>query len=178
MSDIEIRRAEYNDLGEVMALYRRTQQWLAAKGSDQWQPKDGRNDVLLERVRTNLSCSIERGECYVALRGDRVVGTITVDEFADPEFWRPTDDPGSALYLHRMIVDRSTAGAGVSDALLRLADDLAAKYGRPWLRLDAWRTNTPLHRYYQRQGFAHVRTVDLPHRGSGALFQRPVARRA
>ena len=45
--------------------------------------------------------------------------------------------------------------------------------GRKWLRLDAWRTNTALHDYYRRHGFADVSTISLPWRGSGALFQRP-----
>jgi hypothetical protein len=40
------------------------------------------------------------------------------------------------------------------------------------LRLDAWRTNEALHAYYRKAGFQHVRTVEYPHRGSGALFQR------
>jgi hypothetical protein len=49
-----------------------------------------------------------------------LVGTITVDEFADPEFWRPDDNPASALNLHRMM----------SEELLRFAEDLAAKQTR------------------------------------------------
>lgn len=53
--------------------------------------------------------------------------------------------------------------------------DQAARAGKTWLRLDAWRTNTALHDYYRRHGFTDVRIVDLPWRGSGALFQRPAA---
>ena len=33
--------------------------------------------------------------------------------------------------------------------------------------------NPGLQGYYRSRGFRHVRTVDLPHRASGALFQRP-----
>jgi ribosomal protein S18 acetylase RimI-like enzyme len=99
---------------------------------------------------------------------------ITVDDYADPEFWTAEDWPDSALYLHRMVVDRSAAGQNVGERLLDLAQDLAEASGKQWLRLDAWRTNTPLHSYYQQQGFNIVRIVSLSHRGSGALFQRPV----
>jgi hypothetical protein len=48
----------------------------------------------------------------------------------------------------------------------------ARETGKSWLRLDAWKTNLALHRYYRSQGFALLRVVDLPHRQSGALFQR------
>ena len=58
--------------------------------------------------------------------------------------------------------------------MLDWAADLAAGRGLTWLRLDAWRTSDRLHAYYRRHGFTHMRTVDLPHRGSGAIFQRRV----
>ncbi|MCE0445171.1 hypothetical protein LT493_08985 [Streptomyces tricolor] len=42
----------------------------------------------------------------------------------------------------------------------------------------AWRPGRPTAcctRYYLDQGFELLRIVDLPHRNSGALFQRPAA---
>jgi GNAT superfamily N-acetyltransferase len=160
-----------------MHLYREAQEWLSARGTDQWQPVDGRSEDLWQRVRTNIACSIEQGDCYLALWDGVPVGTITVDEYADPEFWRDEDDPRSALYVHRMIVARDMAGRGLGAELLRWAERKAAARGRRWLRADAWSTNTALHDYYKGQNFSHVRTVILPHRGSGALFQRRVPKR-
>ncbi|MCX4387635.1 hypothetical protein OG777_11920 [Micromonospora peucetia] len=53
--------------------------------------------------------------------------------------------------------------------------------GRPgeeaYLRLNAWKANAALHCYYLGQGFRHVRTVDVPGRNSGALFERPISLR-
>lgn len=168
---LTIRPATLDDLEIVAAMHREATEWLASKGLDQWQPRpDGRQGP--ERVRLAISRSIERGECYLAVDSNEPVGTITVDTYADPEFWTADDRPDEALYVHRMIVRRSHAGAGVGKALLDFAAELAAQAGRKWLRLDAWRTNTALHDYYRRQGFQHVRTLEYSHRGSGALFQR------
>jgi len=55
-----------------------------------------------------------------------------------------------------------------------MAAEMAADAGKQWLRQDAGRTNEDLHAYYRRLGFDHIRTVELPHCGSGALFQRRV----
>ncbi|GGN96281.1 hypothetical protein GCM10010112_87400 [Actinoplanes lobatus] len=74
-----------------------------------------------------------------------------------------------------MIVARSHAGLGIGGKLLAWVSEKAAEAGRHWLRLDAWRTNPHLHAYYLGHGFRHVRTIDLPHRGSGALFQRAIS---
>jgi GNAT superfamily N-acetyltransferase len=105
--------------------------------------------------------------------GDSVVGTLTLDDYADPEFWTDEDEPKSALYVHRMVVSRDAAGHDIGGAMLDWASDQATHAGKAWLRLDAWRTNTGLHNYYRRHGFADVRTISLPWRGSGAFFQRP-----
>ncbi len=100
------------------------------------------------------------------------MGTVTVQRQADLEWWAD-DDPESALYVHDLAVSRAAAGQSVGAQLLNWAGRLAARSEKPWLRLEAWKTNSVLHRYYLNQGFELLRIVDLPHRNSGALFQRP-----
>lgn len=168
---LTIRKAEPADLDTVEDLRAEATAWLASKGLDQWQRTNARFPT-----RARAADAIARGACYLAYDADgELVGTITVDEDADPEFWTPAERAESALYVHRMIVRRAAAGAGLGALLLDWAGHEAARAGHKWLRLDAWKTNKPLHRYYVRQGFEHLRTVELPHRGSGALFQRRTA---
>ena len=57
--------------------------------------------------------------------------------------------------------------------MLDWASRRAAAAGKRWLRLDAWASNTKLHDYYLGEQFKMVRLLQFPHRGSGALFQRP-----
>ncbi|MEU6669550.1 GNAT family N-acetyltransferase [Streptomyces sp. NPDC046727] len=158
-----IQAARPGDLEQVEALWMEARRWLAGRGLDQWQypPR-----------RWRWVEAIEAGDCHLVLRAGRPVATITVDERADPEWWS-ADDPSSALYVHDLAVSRAVAGQALGARLLDWASALAARRGKRWLRLDAWKTNGPLHRYYLEQGFALLRIVDLPHRNSGALFQRP-----
>jgi GNAT superfamily N-acetyltransferase len=161
-----LRRATPADQPAVEQLWRDASAWLASVGSDQWQypPRSAR-----------IAASIEAGTCWLVEHDGTPAATITVDDYADPEFWTPADDPGSALYVHRMIAARSHAGSGLGARMLDWAEGETAGVGRCWLRLDAWKRSAALHSYYRGQGFVHVRTVDLPHRGSGALFQRHAA---
>lgn len=172
MTDLTIRQARTDDLAKLVDMYMAAQRWLAEIGSDQWSNNSE------EKTRSRLGESIERGSCWIAEIERVPVGMITVDDNADPEFWKSQDDPDSALYVHRMVVDRLAVGKGIGGSLLDWAEDLAASLGRKWLRLDAWRTNAPLHAYYRRQGFDQVRIINLSHRGSGALFQRQVRPRS
>lgn len=171
---IEIRPSAMDDLPALEALYEQAQHWLTGKGLDQWQPPADDTGQLRERISRGITRAIERGTCYVAEQGPSIVGTITVDEYADPEFWNEQDDPASALYVHRMIIARSASGQCLGGQLLDWAARHAEQCGKKWIRLDAWRTNGDLQRYYRSEGMTLVRVVSLDHRGSGALFQRAV----
>ncbi|WP_328443159.1 GNAT family N-acetyltransferase [Amycolatopsis sp. NBC_00438] len=105
----------------------------------------------------------------------QAVATMTLHDEPPEGFWLAEDDPSAALYLSHLAVDRRFAGRGVGTWLLDEAEREAVRRGKVWLRLDAWKTNTRLHAYYLRHGFRPVRIADVPGRGSGALFQRPVA---
>lgn len=158
-----IRRARPDEAGTVAAMWTEAGQWLATIGSDQWQypPRAGR-----------IVASIAAGECWLVERHGVPVATVTLDGYADPDFWTAADQPDDALYVHRMVVRRTAAGGGLGSALLDWAGARVELAGRAWLRLDAWRTNRRLRAYYEAEGFALVRVVDVPHRRSGALYQR------
>lgn len=166
---MQIRSARHDELGVVLNLYRGAARWLADRGIDQWQ-RGPRTD----RIRRD----IEEGNVFVVIDDEHtgdIIGTLTIDTRADPDFWTQDDEPGSALYLHRMIVADSHRGQRIGEAMTAWAERFGAALGYRWLRLDAWRSNPALLNYYCSRGWQHVRTVEPPWRDSGALFQRPTA---
>ncbi len=102
------------------------------------------------------------------------IATLTVNRSTYPGLWTVEEEREPALYFHRLIVARSAAHRGLGAELLDKVSQCAAKQGAKWVRMDVWTNNYDLHRYYLRQGFQHVRTLDLPDYPSDALFQRPV----
>lgn len=171
---VDLRPATRADLALIETLFGEAVAWLAAAGEDQWQPISGQRPTRSPSSR--LLDDIAQGAVHLACDSQGPVSTLTLDDYADPEFWSPQDAPSSALYVHRMIVARRAAGQGIGADMLDWATEQAIGAGRQWLRLDAWRSNLRLHDYYKRCGFTHVRTVELAWRGSGALFQKPVHR--
>ncbi|MEU1519003.1 GNAT family N-acetyltransferase [Streptomyces sp. NPDC005811] len=163
MTRLDVRPAGQHELHLVEALLDDASNWLASRGIGQWQyPPE----------RAEIEQAIDRRACFLAFRDGLAVATIQVDDYADPEFWQENDRPDTALYVHRLAVSRSTAGQGIGSELLTWAAQHSAEAGKTLLRLDAWKDNAGLHTYYLRHGFEFVRIVDVPHRGSGALFQR------
>ncbi|MFJ9901082.1 GNAT family N-acetyltransferase [Streptomyces sp. NPDC091280] len=163
MTHLDVRPAGRDELHLVEALLTDASTWLASRGIGQWQyPPE----------RAEIKQAIGHGGCLLAFRNAQPVATIQVDDHADPEFWQEDDRPETALYVHRLAVSRSTVGQGIGSKLLDWAAQHSAEAGKTLLRLDAWKDNPALHAYYLRHGFELVRIVDVPHRGSGALFQR------
>ena len=165
---LTIRTARTEDLPAIAQLLDEAGNWMRNHGiTDQWPVRFPASD---------LETRVERGELHIAYDHATPVGTFALDHHADPEFWHDDPDGTVAGYLHRLAVARSHAGHGIGARLVDHASRLVADSGRPWLRLDCAKNNTRLHDYYRQLGFAHIASVDLPHRKSGALFQRPTSR--
>jgi ribosomal protein S18 acetylase RimI-like enzyme len=191
---LTLRNATPGDLPGVLALLAETAGWLNDRGIRQW-PVGGFPAARIEPL-------IAEGTLYVLddqeelddhgafddhgdldAHGDldgqggarlhTPAATLALDGHADPEFWRRSDHPETGLYVHKLAVKRAFSGQGLGETLLDWAALRVAATGRRWLRLDCAKDNPGLQGYYRKLGFRHIRTVDLPHRASGALFQRP-----
>lgn len=157
------------DLEAIVSWRAEAAEWLARLGSDQWSGAGLDGEEFRRRVRA----SIHAGQTWMADGGGVPVGTIAIDEHADPGLWSEAE-LADAVLVHRMIVPRCAAGRGIGALLLAHAERIAHQQGRGYLRLDAWTTNTRLHHYYRRAGFRHVRTNTAHRSPSAALFERPV----
>jgi len=170
MMTLAIRQAGPEDVDAIAALWTRASKWLGSIGTDQWQ-----YPVRVEGIQAEVAV----GDVWVvsAIDGDGLVGSVTIEDADGSGLWDATDCPDRALYVHRLVVDRDAGLTGLGSAILDWAGRRAQRLGRPYLRLDAWTSNTRLHEYYLDRGFRHVRTVYGPDVLSGALFERPAARR-
>ncbi|MBB4906354.1 GNAT family N-acetyltransferase [Actinophytocola algeriensis] len=163
MSTVTVRRATAASADVVADMWVRAAAALARAGLDQWQ-----YPVKLH----NIHAAIAAGTCWLASDSfGAIVGTITLDQDADPEMWPPEDRPADAFYLHRMITEPAAKGVELGSALIDWSARRAVEAGRKWIRLDAWRSNPGLWKYYADRGFELVRVVPHPS-GSGACFQR------
>lgn len=167
---LSVRRAGVNELDTVLQVLHQRIAWLRARGGDQWS--------FTQSWPAKLAVALNHGQVWLLTEHDVPVGTVTVDQHADPDFWTPAERADPAFYLSKLAVRPDRAGRGYGLRLLRAAGDIAHRHGGHLLRLDAWKSNPGLHAYYIRRGWQHVRTVDVSHRRSGALFQIAVGPRS
>lgn len=157
------RRARPDEADQAAAIVAARRDWLRHRGIDQWQRDP--SPAVREAVAAN--------QCWLLLEEGTVVGTATLTETADPDFWTPEEVVQPALYLSKAATAVDHGGKGLGRILLRAALRRACDAGIPRLRWDVWKTNLALQQYYTENGATYLRTVDLPHRHSGALFEMP-----
>ena len=180
--DYALRLAREADLGAILGLIRGASDWLAAKGTDQWQrpwPTRRERDA---RIRA----AILADKTWILTDGDVAAATITTDWQGRPapglpELWDERALAQPAVYAHRMVVRREPPyqGQGLGGRLLDWAGRLGrAAYDAAYIRVDVWSTNYDLHGYYKELGFDKLGTVGEERTAgcpSGALFQKPAA---
>ena len=106
---------------------------------------------------------VASGECFVAVSGERVVGTISLyasDAASDSRHYRDA----RVASARQLGVDPHFQGKGVGTALLRLAGHWARRHGCARLALDTPEQAGHLIDYYHRLGFRVVETLQFSSR--------------
>lgn len=88
---------------------------------------------------------LERGDVYVALEGERIVGAVR------------TKPQEKDLYIHQIAVDPARQGTGVGSWLLQRIDEVARARGLGGLSLETAEMAVANVRLYQRHGFEIAR---------------------
>ncbi|MEU3220134.1 GNAT family N-acetyltransferase [Streptomyces sp. NPDC006971] len=164
-----LRPATTADVDDLMALRIEAEGWLAAAGIDQWRNPQTRGPALAKWM-----ADIKAGRTWVVENHQAVLATVTLAP-ADMDFWRESDLPDTAVYVAKLITSRAAKGSNLGGRLLDWVGRQAREQGKPWVRLDCWRDNVALQRFYLREGFEHVRTEAPTHRLSGWMGQRPAS---
>ncbi|MEU7104798.1 GNAT family N-acetyltransferase [Streptomyces stramineus] len=146
MNDLHFRLAGDADLATLVRLRDDSARWMLAQGiTGQWQPGELGEDHF-RRIMAS-------GEVWLAEAGGRVAGAWEL-WWADQDAWGP--QPPVAGYVHRLMVDRSSARPGVGRLLLRAAERRVAEVGREFVRLDCLAGNARLNAYYVDEGYRPV----------------------
>ena len=149
---MEIHPAIARDAVTILTLRHAAEDWLRARGIDQWTPREVPLTVIEKQVL--------RGEFFVARnsRSAQIIGAVRLI-WSDPEIWG--ESSVRAAYVHGLVIDRSLVGVGLGRDLLTWAARHARDEGAETLRLDCAETNPALRRYYRNFGFSEVGVRDL-----------------
>ena len=164
---ITLEPALPEELPLVMGILDECAAWLHGRGIAQWVLPQPPHEW--EKMRTQIAL----GHVSLArLEADRsVIGTLRI-EWEDP-FWGD-HAAGVAGYVHALAIRNHVRGHGIGSQLLQWAQAQIAARGRNYIRLDCWKENAQLSRYYESLGF-HYCGDFVDGNWVGALHEKEVA---
>lgn len=99
---------------------------------------------------------ISRGECWLALRDNKITGTVTLTPAHRFPDGYPAP-PGAGMFQQLAILP-NLRGRGLGNALLELAENRLRELGSPAAALDTSSLATDLIQWYERRGYARAGT--------------------
>ncbi|WP_326763780.1 GNAT family N-acetyltransferase [Streptomyces sp. NBC_01591] len=146
MNELRFRLADETDLAVLVRLRDDAARWMLDQGiTGQWRPGELDEDHF-RRIMAS-------GEVWIAEADGRAAGAWEL-WWADEDAWGP--QPPVAGYVHRLMVDHSSARPGTGRLLLRAAERRVAAVGRAFVRLDCLAGNARLNTYYVNDGYRLV----------------------
>ena len=147
---VSFRPAAADDLPAMLNITRQAQQYLRSNRVDQWQDGYPNEEAFLR--------DMDRGESYVLLYGEQLVGFFTLSTHPDACYEAITDGKWSSdapyCVLHRCAVAAEFRGSGLSDRMTAFAEELCLKHSRTVLRVDTHRKNKAMQTMLSRNGFS------------------------
>jgi ribosomal protein S18 acetylase RimI-like enzyme len=155
---MDIQKGTMDDLNKIVEMYIIARRDLKENDIHQWDY----NDPSVQMLQADLKA----GTLYVAKDGERILGSVVLDEQKEPEHedidWGV--EKGKALYLHRLVVHLDYQGEGTGKALMAFADQYAKEHGYTSIRLDAYEENDVARGLYEHFGYEEMGKVYFPRR--------------
>ena len=162
---MEIRKAAWEDLGEIARLYDTLNDYLESHVNYPGWKKG------IYPTEEDARKGIEENALFVAVEQGQIAGTFILRHTPEAAYaqvdWncRLEDDQVWVLYTFAVHLDFRHRGIG--RGILRFIDRYAAETGAKAIRLDVYEKNSPAIALYESMGYRYIGTVDLGYSAYG-----------
>ncbi|MEE2699879.1 MAG: GNAT family N-acetyltransferase [Bacteroidota bacterium] len=162
-----IRKAQIEDLGNIMIMYNSCVVGMIKNNIDQWDETYPSSEIIAGDIKS--------ASFYVAEIDNEIVGGVNIDNLQDSTYlavnWE--DDTNQFLVVHRLGVKVENWGYGIGKSLMIFAEKLVKEKGLKSIRLDTYSGNPKAMEFYLRLGYAELGTIDLkPNKNKYHCFEK------
>ncbi|MDB2675688.1 GNAT family N-acetyltransferase [Flavobacteriales bacterium] len=152
---MDIRKAQANELDQIMDVYRSCVKGMIELGIDQWDESYPNREVIKN--------DLEIGDYYVGILDGEIISGIKIDTKQDPTYlsidWE--DKTNNFMVVHRLCAKTKVWSQGVGKKMMAFAEALAKKNGHISMRLDTYINNPKAITFYKRLGYKQLGHINL-----------------
>jgi ribosomal protein S18 acetylase RimI-like enzyme len=150
-----IRKANKEDLENIMKMYKSCVTGMLENGIDQWDETYPNTDIIIEDLNVSTY--------YVAEMDGTIIGGVNIDKNQDDTYlaldWEDQSD--SFLVVHRLGVKEEFWNKKIGKNLMLFTEKLVVKKRLKSIRLDTYSGNPKAMEFYRRLGYTELGTIDL-----------------
>ena len=150
-----IRKANKEDLENIMKMYKSCVTGMVKNGIDQWDDAYPNTEIISE--------DLNAGTYYVAEMDKTIIGGVNIDRNQDDTYlaldWQDKSD--SFFVVHRLGVKEEFWNKKIGKDLMLFTEKLVIEKGLKSIRLDTYSGNPKAMEFYIRLGYTELGAIDL-----------------
>lgn len=146
---MDFRRSKKEDIGDIMLIIKKAQEYLKSQGVNQWQTGYPDEKIIEKDIDDEIS--------YVLVNGKDIIGTTALSFDGEPTYEKVHDGEWLShkeyAVIHRMAVDLDSGRRGIAGEILKHSEELCRKKEVSSIKVDTHRDNIAMQNFLKKNGF-------------------------
>lgn len=150
--EVVIRLAIIEDIPKIMVIVKAAVNYMNSNGNFQWSTDYPTSSIF--------QSDISKGELWVAILDDEVVGVAAINQDHTPEYDTLVWNNNAPYWgIHRVAISEQFKGNRIAEKLFIKAEEIARQSIDNYLRIDTNLLNKPAQRLFERLGYSYIGQV-------------------
>ena len=162
-----IKKAQLNDLNEIMIVINSAKKYLKNQGLSQWNLPNGYPD------ENALKNDILNNNCYILLNKDDIIGTMSIIFTPDENYEEIYDGSwltnNSYVSIHRIAIREDYHNKSIGKLMLDLAETIAKENNIKSIKIDTHKDNIPMQKTLIKANYTRCGVIILKNNPSDKL---------
>lgn len=162
------RKANLDDINEIMKIIVQAQDYLKLKEIDQWQDGYPNREVIEHDIKNDVSYIIEKDGKVIAT----AMLSFDKEKAYDKIYGGKWLSDSEFLVIHRVAVDNNYKGYGIASEIIKEAEKLCDSRNIKSIKIDTHKENLSMQRLLEKNGFKYCGIIFLDDGSERIAFER------
>lgn len=165
---MNFRKSTTKDVLEIMDLINQAKAYFKLNNIDQWQDGYPNEEVILNDIKNGYSYVLEENQKIIASAAISLEADETYNEIFQGK-WLSLQPYG---VIHRVVVDSSQKGKGVSSIILKETENICLAKGIHSIKVDTHMDNLAMQKLLKKNNFSYCGIIYLKSGSQRIAFEK------